>query len=227
MTSPAGWYPDTDNPGLVRYWDGVVWTDHRQPAVPSADHLPRSRNGFGIAALVVGIFAVVTSWFPPGLVGTGAFMIIGVILGGIGLGQRGKPKAAAAWGLGLSLAAGAIAPVVAGLIAVSSDTGSTISPVIPESGVSTVTYEVTSDGSAGAVTYITVANGTVGQEQNTNAALPFTYTFEAQDGFNAYSLVGQAGAGASTISCKITVNGEVLVEQTSTGQYAVVTCAGS
>lgn len=28
----AGWYPDPEQPGQVRYWDGSAWTEHRQPA---------------------------------------------------------------------------------------------------------------------------------------------------------------------------------------------------
>ncbi len=30
--SPAGWYPDSEQPGMQRYWDGSAWTDHRAPA---------------------------------------------------------------------------------------------------------------------------------------------------------------------------------------------------
>jgi len=29
---PEGWYPDTQNPGWRRYWDGTAWTDRREPA---------------------------------------------------------------------------------------------------------------------------------------------------------------------------------------------------
>lgn len=34
--APADWYPDPDLPGGLRYWDGSIWTEHRQPpaAVP-------------------------------------------------------------------------------------------------------------------------------------------------------------------------------------------------
>jgi hypothetical protein len=31
----AGWYPDPEVPGHVRYWDGAQWTDHRQPKPPN------------------------------------------------------------------------------------------------------------------------------------------------------------------------------------------------
>jgi hypothetical protein len=27
----AGWYDDATNPGLQRWWDGVQWTERRQP----------------------------------------------------------------------------------------------------------------------------------------------------------------------------------------------------
>ena len=33
MSTPAGWHPDPDNPGQLRYWDGARWTEHRAPAV--------------------------------------------------------------------------------------------------------------------------------------------------------------------------------------------------
>jgi uncharacterized membrane protein YhaH (DUF805 family) len=38
-SGPAeGWYPDVEVPGSQRWWDGVSWTDHRQP--PAAPALP-------------------------------------------------------------------------------------------------------------------------------------------------------------------------------------------
>lgn len=32
---PAGWYPDQQNPGLQRYWDGAKWTEHTAPESPT------------------------------------------------------------------------------------------------------------------------------------------------------------------------------------------------
>lgn len=34
--TPASWYPDPVSPGVVRYWDGLRWTEHRQAATPVA-----------------------------------------------------------------------------------------------------------------------------------------------------------------------------------------------
>ncbi len=72
---PAGWYPSPGEPGLLRWWDGASWAEHRQnatvapanvaegePAVPAeraAKSQPRKRSRrrliVAIAALAVGV----------------------------------------------------------------------------------------------------------------------------------------------------------------------------
>ena len=36
----AGWYPDPDAPGGLRYFDGQLWTEHREPAASTLDAPP-------------------------------------------------------------------------------------------------------------------------------------------------------------------------------------------
>ena len=36
QSTPAGWYPDPQNPAQQRYWDGSAWSESTAPAVGSA-----------------------------------------------------------------------------------------------------------------------------------------------------------------------------------------------
>jgi hypothetical protein len=35
VAAAPGWYPDNQDPALVRWWDGTQWTEHTQPARPA------------------------------------------------------------------------------------------------------------------------------------------------------------------------------------------------
>ena len=35
VQTPAGWFPDPEDPANLRYWDGTAWTEHRHPADPA------------------------------------------------------------------------------------------------------------------------------------------------------------------------------------------------
>ncbi|SRR6266508_2381231 len=54
--TPAGWYPDTQNPQFQRYWDGSQWTSHTAPAAqpglaPAAQTLNPYDKYFNLAQL--------------------------------------------------------------------------------------------------------------------------------------------------------------------------------
>lgn len=94
-----------------------------------------------------------------------------------------------------------------------------------------VVYEVTSDAATiSNVSYMTASGGSVGQESATDTAAPFAKEVTFESGVlstSIFSLVGQATAEATEISCKITVDGEVKAEQKSTGAFSVVTCTST
>lgn len=89
-----------------------------------------------------------------------------------------------------------------------------------ETATRDVVITVTSSTGTGAatVTYTTLS----GQQQE-NAALPWTRDVGAVGNI---SVVAQAGQYTTGVSCAITVNGTQVSSNTSTGQYAVVSCAG-
>jgi hypothetical protein len=46
---PQGWYPDPNQPGLLRWWDGQAWTAQTQPtSAPPAAAAPGAGNGSGV-----------------------------------------------------------------------------------------------------------------------------------------------------------------------------------
>lgn len=96
-------------------------------------------------------------------------------------------------------------------------------PDSASSGAGNVVYEVTGTGRANNITYGDV---TKGLSQQNGTKLPWTKTAPASDGFAAYGLTAQNG-GSGEISCKITVDGKEVANNTSSGQYAVVSCNGS
>jgi len=40
----AGWFPDPEYAGQLRYWDGAAWTEHRAPAQPAYGAATRSAS---------------------------------------------------------------------------------------------------------------------------------------------------------------------------------------
>jgi hypothetical protein len=99
----------------------------------------------------------------------------------------------------------------------------------------TVVYTLESDAQAVSATYSTLTNGNIGSAQANSVAAPWTQEVQVEDTWiKSFTLVGQmnpvfdgSAPDGTTITCRITVDGKVVAEQTSTGQYAAVTCNAS
>jgi len=94
-----------------------------------------------------------------------------------------------------------------------------------------ITYEVTgvSGGGSGIESSVTyTSDDKFNQSQENGIQLPWTKNVDLGDGFfSGASLIAQAGDGVESITCRILDGGEVISENTSSGQFAVVTCSGN
>jgi hypothetical protein len=97
-----------------------------------------------------------------------------------------------------------------------------------------VVYTLESDAPTMLATYATASGGSIGQQQDNNVKSPWTKTITAKDSFaKSFVLSGvmnpvtTGGKDGTKITCRITVDGKKVAEQTSTGQYASVTCTAS
>jgi hypothetical protein len=86
----------------------------------------------------------------------------------------------------------------------------------PDSRVPQMTYAITGDGGSASITW----NSQDGTEQATNASLPWSLTMDVV-GFKYVSAQNLDGA---SITCSIRVDGKVIAQNTSTGQYGIVVC---
>lgn len=87
-----------------------------------------------------------------------------------------------------------------------------------------ITYEVA--GTAGSANNISYGiGGNMSQANGTK--LPWTKQAASADSFLILSLTAQSAGSSGTITCKVTVDGKVIAENSSEGQYAVVSCSGT
>ncbi len=192
-------------------------------------------NGLGVAALVLGICALVGSPIPFLNFVTGFIAFVGLVLGIIGVLLKGRKKGTAIAGTIIS----AIAMIVS-ITLVVVYTASFLKAVdksatqLGDKAGETVSlvYEVTGESTDSLITYATFNDGKAGTEQQSDQALPFTKTIPVKKGgvlsFSAYTLSGSNGTTSKgSVSCKITLDGAVIAEQASSGPHAIVSCFGS
>jgi len=123
--------------------------------------------------------------------------------------------------LWLWITLGALAPVLAGLIAYAHYFG------LPDyTTAHTVVYRVEADAAYGSGRTGTVTMQTEGGTSQGAGLLPMTATFaNFHPGDFVYVSV-QNGQALGSVTCRITVDGVVVSENTSTGGYTIATCQG-
>lgn len=210
-----------------------------QPGQPGGQPPAKTGNGLGLAALIVGGVAFIGAFIPFVNFATGLLAFVGLVLGIIALFLKNKSKGLAIAGTAVSLVAMILSIVLAitytagfaGVVSEGIKTAQAESSAAADRDV-TVLYEVTGTAAASSITYSTFTDGNSGSEQATDQPLPFSKEFTIKAGgdfdyasFSIFAMNGMDDTG--DISCKITVDGEVVAEQTATGEYASASCYAS
>ena len=60
--APAGWYPDPQNPGQQRYWDGSAWAAAAAPPAPTAPVSAPAAGPPTSTNAIVGLVLAIVSW---------------------------------------------------------------------------------------------------------------------------------------------------------------------
>ena len=138
--APAGWYPDPQNPGQQRYWDGSAWAAAAAPPAPTAPVSapvagpPTSTNA------IVGLVLAIVSWVICPIIAAIVALVLahssdkeikasGGTIGGAGLNTATR---IIAWiNIGFSIVAGlAIAALAAFGVIFSANVAATLDPSI-------------------------------------------------------------------------------------------------
>ncbi|MHA6799041.1 hypothetical protein [Bounagaea algeriensis] len=208
------------------------------PGYAAPSQLPREKfKGLAWSGLILGIVGVVGSIIPilNNLTAVAAF--VGLILAIIGL--FGTKKVVAGIGAGLSVLAVVFTVLVQQAFmnqldesfnniegtpqgATNGTEGASPSAENADGG-GTVVYTVEGSGSGMSVTY--GANGSTSQD--TDPTFPWSAEEPAGEGFDFYTLTAQNGDNGGEVTCRISIDGQVVDEATSTGAYSMVNCSGN
>lgn len=188
------------------------------PSQGGAAGAPAPRgNGWGIAALVLGIVAVVFSFIP--VMGMVAFVLgpLAVIFGIIGATRKFAKKGAAVAGLVLGILSIVIAAI---WMAVLSAAVSSADQAL--NSEHKVEYVVTTNGKA-SVSYWT-SGGT--SNEDVTAGWKKEQTVKNSD-FVSLVVTGDFSNAAAKVGCEILFDGKSISKNSGTGQGAMASCSGS
>ena len=198
MEGPAGWYPDPDDASSLRYWDGSNWTTNSM-LMPDA---PTPAIPDPTAEREEAVSASGPRLRNRWALVVGAVIVVAVIIGAATQPARDRRKEEER-----AQAAAQLAELLA--------------PV-------EVLYEV--EGTARSVSLTLEAPS--GTQQGSNKAVPLKtdsgngIRMEFERGAFVY-ISAQNEGESGTVTCRITVDGEVISENTSSGAYTIASCDGS
>lgn len=186
---------------------------------------PAARNGFGVAAFVLGLLGLVFGAFP--VVGAIAWplVVLGLAFGVVGLVKARRGRDGRGWAVaGLALSVAGIAACV--LWAAVFDRAATeVDDAMEQLEAqadqrSAVVFEVTGDAPT-----VTVDHSAVGEVEQQVTALPWRKEFTVKGVLRGGTLGVTTGPGGGTATCRVTVDGVERKTATATGPNARADCS--
>lgn len=177
----------------------------------------RTGNGFGVAALVVGIIAVLLAWLPIINIGAIVLGVIAVILGILGVRKKWAGKGMSIAGIVLGAVAILLSVII--LVATAAFVGVVQDEIEKaERQTYSVEYRVTVDSGEAQASY--TESGGTGQSQVSG-------DWREQQTLNGLEnptlvVTGDAGAEGQSLSCEILVDGLSVVAETGTSKVSCV-----
>ena len=205
----------------------------------------KTGNGLGLASLIIGIVALLGAAIPIVNYVSGFVAFIGLVLGVIALFLKNRSRKAAIAGTALNLVALILSIVLAvvytagfvtGVTNAVEDAESSRAPLSestePSGPTRTLLLEVTGDAPDASIGYATSSDLADGTAAAADQPLPFTKEVQVpaagEFAVQVQSLTATTGADdTGAITCRITLDGEVIAEQTSTGAFAAAFCLGT
>ncbi|MGA1838252.1 MmpS family transport accessory protein [Herbiconiux sp. 11R-BC] len=191
-------------------------------------------NGWGLAALIVGAVAFVGAFIPFVNYAMPVLAVVGMVLGIVALVLRGRRKGSAIAGLVLSGVALVLSIVLAIVYTVVffGHLVSSAQNAVPLDGTPVaLVYQVDGTGSEVDISYAAYDSGYSVTRQETAQSLPFEKDYSVSLGgaatYDTYTITAVNGASGGDVTCRILLDGQVLIEQTSTGAYATASCTAS
>ncbi|MGB3442524.1 MAG: MmpS family transport accessory protein [Actinophytocola sp.] len=194
---------------------------HYAPNPPQQSAVKPS-NGLGTAGFVLGIIGLVLSFIP--LIGVVAWplVILGIIFSAIGISKAVKGRAT---NKGLAIA-GLVVSVVGLVVCIlwTAVWNKAVDDINEEANrEAVIVYEVTGDAPTADITYTTF-----GSEMTTNnetvTTLPWSKEVRTTGIVKDGQLIVTTGADGGSVTCKLTVDGEVVKTATASGTFAMATC---
>jgi hypothetical protein len=202
-SAAPGWYPDPQNPGQQRYWDGSAWSAAAPPpaappppAVPPAAPMPGAQPPTSTNA-VIGLVLAIGSWFICPIIAAVAALLVarssgkeieasGGTIGGAGMNTATR---IIAWiNIGVYIVVGVIFAIIAALgIGIFAQVASTVDPV-------TNTQTGLADGE-----YVMESNASlVINDECTFSGPVYTMNEELVKNTTVYGVGAECGLGTST-----------------------------